>query len=116
MVRAVFGSSPSSSQPRFVSRRYLHVFAAFVLASASQLGIAACSTAELKPLPPPGSTDPTGEGPVVDEEGNPVTPNTGADAGPARPPDPAASLAMTSNVTIQVEPTDSGAAILAAIK
>ncbi len=86
---------------------------AFLLAIAAYAA-AACSTADLKQAPPAAATP--GDGTPVDEEGNPTDPGTGGDAG-GRPKDPAGvTLAMTSAVSIQVEPTDSGFAILNAIK
>jgi cardiolipin synthase len=100
MVGAVVGS------PRKFTLAYPFVIAAIA-------AVAACTTADLKPASGQQVGDPSGEGPVLDEEGNPVEPGVG-DAG--RDPAPATKLAVSSAVTIQVQPTDTGAALLAAIK
>jgi cardiolipin synthase A/B len=69
---------------------------------------AACSTADLTPASAPPSLGSSGG------EENPSTAPP-IDGGRGLAPD-GGTLAMSSNVTIQVQPTDSGAAILAAIK
>lgn len=74
---------------------------------------AACSTAELKSAP--NSPPPTGGPGETPEEGETEAPPLDVDGG--RTPDPEAPpLAMSSGVTIQVQPTDSGAALEAAIR
>jgi phosphatidylserine/phosphatidylglycerophosphate/cardiolipin synthase-like enzyme len=68
----------------------------------------ACSSAELTPAAPVPSTS-----------GDPATPGGGGSSGgdgDGGPGDPGAPLAMSRAVTIQIQPSDSGAALLAAIK
>lgn len=70
--------------------------------------VAACSTADLTNA----SVNPTTSGgPGSSGE---VGPGGGADGGPGE--DPGTPLAMTSAVTIQVQPSDKGAALLAAVR
>ena len=90
---------------RAVSRSWWYSFALVALA-------AACSSADLTPA----SVAPTssgGPGAPAGDEGDTGAPPIEGD----RDPEPeAAPLAMSSGVTIQVQPTDSGAAILGAIR
>ncbi|MBX3205923.1 MAG: hypothetical protein KF764_12690 [Labilithrix sp.] len=73
---------------------------------------AACSSAELTPASVAPSTS-GGPGTSVEDGADPDAP--ALDGGRAPDPD-AVPLAMSSGVTIQVQPTDAGAALLAAIR
>ncbi|HVJ91116.1 MAG TPA: phospholipase D-like domain-containing protein [Labilithrix sp.] len=74
---------------------------------------AACSSAEFTTISTPPTT--TGDGwsePVGDEpDGGAPSPRTGREPEPGSPP-----LEMSRGVTIQVQPSDSGAALLSAIR
>jgi phosphatidylserine/phosphatidylglycerophosphate/cardiolipin synthase-like enzyme len=80
---------------------------------------AACNTAQLKQAPPPpASTDPPyyeGECAPEEECEGTAPPSPGLDAGRPTTVD-GGSLAMSKGVTIQVQPSDRGAALLAAIR
>lgn len=80
---------------------------------------AACNTAQLKQAPPPpGSTDPgyyEGDCAPEQECEGAIPPSPGLDAGRPATVD-GGSLAMSKGVTIQVQPSDRGAALLAAIR
>ena len=73
---------------------------------------AACSTADLTPASVAPST--SGGPGVGDEEDTGALPPVEGERDPE--PEGAAPLAMSSGVTIQVQPTDSGAALLSAIR
>lgn len=90
---------------RAVSRSWWFTFALAAIA-------AACSTADLTPATVAPSTS-GGPGGVVGDEDTGAPPIEGE-----RDPEPdgVAPLAMSSGVTIQVQPTDSGAALLSAIR
>ena len=108
MVRAVFGRENRGRSLGFASA----LAVVLGLGTAASVGalLGACSTAELRA---PGSSSSGGDGPgvkpVEDEDGGAST-SSGGPAAPAPPPP------VSSDVTIQVQPTDSGAALLAAIK
>jgi cardiolipin synthase A/B len=85
-------------------------FAILSVAFIGAVGLA-CSSAGLKGAPPPGGS--SGD-PPVDEDGNPVVVVDGG-RDPGKDLD-GGVLPVTSAVTIQVIPSDNGAALLAAIK
>lgn len=71
---------------------------------------AACSSADLKPATVAPSTSGGPGDPAGEDPGTPPPLGGGRDPEPGAPP-----LAMSAGVTIQVQPTDSGAALLSAI-
>ena len=89
---------------RAVSKRWWFTFALAAVA-------AACSTADLTPASVAPSTSRGPGGQQTPEDGAPPI-----DGGRDPEPEGAAPLATSSGVTIQVQPTDSGAALLSAIR
>lgn len=98
-----------------------HVLLTYAAGLIAVVGVA-CSTAQLKQAPPPGAS-PEGPDECFAEEGEtcegdapaPPTPGLDAGRGPATIADGGA-VPLSTGVTIQVQPTDRGAALLAAIR